>query len=226
MNHLIVCCTRDKFSITPLSQSLGPEPKFGSNSYFTTQIFEHNKQNISSRYNQVLKEYKNSPNFDSLIFIHDDVEIVDPCWLEKLEEAYKEYDIVGLAGGLNPKIQAPILWHIMCGKENCYGAVGHFTDTGERFLTLFGPTPHRICVLDGLFLAINLKTVEKTEWKFQEEFNRHCYDISASLYANELKLKMGVWPISVYHKSPGLRDINDKIFLDDQQKFLDKWIKK
>jgi hypothetical protein len=184
-----------------------------------------NKEGLSKKYNEILNEYRNDYKF--IVFVHDDVYVDDLAVNEKLEKAHQDFDIVGLAGGVNPKIQKLALWHLMCGGfngNNLRGAVAHpCNDHGQIFMTSFGPTPARVAILDGLFMSINTKRVKQVDWKFNENYTFHHYDIASSLDANVKKLKLGVAPIWVVHKSPGLLKTNDEIFVSSQDKFLKEY---
>lgn len=186
---------------------------------------ENNTEGLSFRYNSILTEY--SKDYKFIVFIHDDVYVDDLAVCEKLEKAHNDFDIVGLAGGVNPRIQELALWHLMCGGfngNNLRGAVAHpCNDHGQIFMTSFGPTPARVTVLDGLFLSINTEKARKVGWKFNENYTFHHYDIASCLDANSKKLKLGVAPIWVVHKSPGLLNTNDKIFTTSQEKFLKEY---
>lgn len=186
---------------------------------------EDNTEGLSKRYNSILAEY--SKDYKFIVFIHDDVYVDDLAVCEKLEKAHNDFDIVGLAGGVNPKIQKLALWHLMCGGfngNNLRGAVAHpCNDHGQIFMTSFGPTPARVTILDGLFLSINTKRASQVAWKFNENFTFHHYDIASSLDANNKKLKLGVAPIWVVHKSPGLLNTNDELFLSSQEQFLKEY---
>ena len=184
-------------------------------------FYEHNKEGLSKRYNNLLE--KIIDKYEYIVFVHDDVYIDDAWVIEKLDIAHQEFDIVGLAGGINPKIQTPALWHLMCGgfqSGNLRGAVAHYANNEQLFMTNFGLTPSRVAVLDGLFLSVKTEAVKRTGWKFNENYAFHHYDIASSLDANKKKLKLGVAPIWVIHKSPGLLNPNDKLFLDSQEKFI------
>ena len=52
------------------------------------------------------------------------------------------------------------------------GAVAHYTgkDDTECFMTNFGPTPKRVVMLDGLFLAINVKKIQESGIRFDESY--------------------------------------------------------
>jgi hypothetical protein len=77
----------------------------------------------------------------------------------------------------------------MCGGfngNNLRGAVAHpCNDHGQIFMTSFGPTPARVAILDGLFMSINTKRAKQVDWKFNENYNFHHYDIASCIDANK-----------------------------------------
>lgn len=188
---------------------------------------QFNKEGLSKRYNDLLERC--ADKYEYIVFVHDDVYLDDARTIEKLYKAHEEFDIVGLAGGINPKIQTPALWHLMCGgfgSGNLRGAVAHYVSDNQIAMTSFGQTPARVAILDGLFLSIKTASVINTGWKFNENYAFHHYDIASCLDANLKKLKLGVAPIWVAHKSPGLLNPSDKMFLDSQEKFIREYSKK
>jgi len=186
---------------------------------------ENNKEGLSTMYNKFL--VGKGFDHDIVIFAHDDVYIDDRKIVEKLYRAHDEYAIVGIAGGLNPRIQKPALWHLMCGgfgSGNLRGAVGHFLPNSSKLtVTGFGPTASRVAILDGVFISVDLKQTRKMNWLFNENYKFHHYDIASSLDANKLELKLGVAPIWCVHKSPGLLNINDESFQKSQEKFINEY---
>jgi hypothetical protein len=178
---------------------------------------------LSKRYNEFLNE--NIDDYDIIVFVHDDVFLDDGKLRHKLITAHEAFDIVGVAGGLNPVIKQPALWHLMCGGfgPNLRGFAGHYTSDDKVAITSFGPTPARVALADGVFLSINTHTIKQTGWRFNENYSFHHYDIASCLDANKLQLKIGVWPILLYHMSPGLRSLEDKVFLLNQEKFLNEY---
>jgi hypothetical protein len=187
--------------------------------YFWTD----NKEGLSKRYNEFLDHH--GDDFDYIVFAHDDIFIDDYGVIEKLKIAHEDYDIVGLAGGVSPSVKEPCLWHIMCGGfgPNLRGFVGHYTSNNSVAMTNFGPTPARVAIADGLFLSINTHKAKSVGWKFNENYDFHLYDIASCIDANNLKLKIGVYPILVYHMSPGLRSLSDTVFLNNQAKFMKEY---
>lgn len=227
MKFAFYFCTRKKAEDTLTYQSLN---KIFKKALFKFKLFydSNNEKGLSENYNQILKNYKNE--FDYIIFLHDDLIVDDANICEKLIQAHKDYDIVGLAGGINPVVAKPALWHLMCGgfgSGNLRGAVAHPASlqhqNNQIFMTSFGPTPARVVILDGLFLSVNCKRIIETNWKFNENYKFHHYDIASSIDANNKKLKLGVTPIWVVHSSPGLLNPGDSSFLQSQEKFIQEY---
>ena len=130
----------------------------------------NNTQGLSKCYNTIFNKHCN--NYDCIVYVHDDVYIDDAKLTEKLYAASHtlKYDIIGLAGTLNPAIKYPALWHIMGKREDHRGYAGHITDAGEKFMTGFGITPSRVAIADGLFIAVNTKPAMQAQWQWNENF--------------------------------------------------------
>lgn len=226
MKYAIVSCTqKSDYKQTLLYKSLARLEK-DSNFCFLDHLtfFVNNKLGLSQAYNNFWKRDACNVLNDFVVFVHDDIWIDDATFIQKLERAHKNFDIIGIAGGINPVIKAPALWHMMCGGfqgGNLRGFAGHILTEGEKVsITNFGQTPERVTIIDGAFMSVNLRRAEQANWQFNENYTYHHYDISSCLDANKKKLKIGVIPILSYHASPGLKDINDKTFNDNQAKFL------
>ena len=217
---LVVTCSKTDGKQSQLVQSLS-EMKDD----VTLVINANNTSGLSKAYNKQLTP-DNLIKHDIVLFIHDDVYIDDLKLKGKLYTAINQlkYDIIGLAGASKKKTRKPCLWHRMSEPKDWSGAVSHPLDNHSRLaVTTFGPWPSRCLVLDGLFLAVNLRRVLEAGWKFNEAFKYHHYDIAACLDANKLKLTLGTYPIWVTHNSPGLRDINDKSFQQSQDIFYNSY---
>jgi hypothetical protein len=192
---------------------------------YKLDIVWDNTEGLPTVYNKKLEEYKNT-DVEFLVCVHDDVYIDDLKLYEKLVTAYKKlgYSIIGLAGGLNPKLTNPALWHIMTERNQQRGEVAHPAgNNNQTMTTAFGPTPSRVAIIDGLFMALHLPTVTQTKWKFNENYKFHHYDIASSIDANRAKLKIGVYPIHVIHSSPGLLSIHDKEWSKSNETFLQEY---
>lgn len=204
----IVCATKEEsFEFTLLGRTY----QRGIPSKVDLHIKHNNKEPLSKFYNYVI----DSTRSDYLIFCHDDVSIDDHNYLHKIVEAIgpeSQYSICGVAGMTKARIVEKNLWHLMSlsGKpfDGASGAVAHYTgkDDVECFMTNFGTTPARVTLLDGVFIAVNVKEIREAGLRFDEECPSkwNFYDLLFCLEANKLGLKMTTWPIWITHKSHGL----------------------
>jgi hypothetical protein len=220
----IVSCTQKKdYKDTDLYKSIQKLQTAIGIQYDDVNFYTENKEGLSKRYNQYLKE--NDNNNSIIVFIHDDVILEDAMMVTKLCHYHDKYDIIGVAGGINMQIKQPALWHIMCGGfgPNLRGFAGHAIDNSDQcFVTNFGPTPARVNVIDGLFMSVNVDTIKSKNWQFNENYSFHHYDIASCLDANTKRLKIGVVPIWVTHRSHGLREY-DSVFIESQKTFLEEY---
>ena len=191
-------------------------------------IIENNTDKLCVVYNRAVQKYMDT--HDMICFIHDDVYIDDLRIIHKLLKASNEngYDIIGLAGGINPVIRAPALWHLMCDRANLRGAVAHPHDKHSIFMTSFGITPCEVDLIDNLFMAFRTKLF-KINKNFRFDENNPCHthftDIDTCLEAKKYGYKIGIWPIWVLHASPGLHSYEDRVWQTGQKWFLEKWSK-
>lgn len=210
------------FSLSPLDttclleQSLKNVP--GIDLYIK---YKNKKIGMPEYYNSVIEndDYK---KYEYIVFCHDDVSL-QYCSLNTIQQALNEYDIAGVAGGLNPVIGEKNLWHWMMPRSEQRGFAGHVYGDNSLLVTTFGPSPARVAVLDGVFLAVNIRRVRPTKARFDQNFLWHHYDIDFSLTCNKNKLKLGVWPFLINHKSPGLLDINNPEWNRSNEYFKRKW---
>lgn len=219
---LVVCCTKGKKADTKLYQSLN----FLGTSEVKLVFHENNTTGLSQIYNQYIT-HKHAKKHDLVLFVHDDVYVDDLKLRGKLYSYMNSFDITGVAGCLKPTIKQPALWHLMTARENLRGYVSHALTTphGEPGVqcTSFGYTPCRVVMIDGLFMAVNLKRALDVSWKFNENYTFHHYDLASCLDANKKQLRIGVAPINIIHDSPGLRSLDDALFKQSQQKFLEQY---
>jgi hypothetical protein len=165
----------------------------------------NNREGLAKVYNgfldQAIKE-----KFDYIILTHDDV------WLEhdprpKLENLFQEFDVIGVAGCSKAEIKSPALWHLM-GKGHLHGAVAH-KHGDKKYMTSFGPYPHRVVMIDGVFMALNRKAIETVRFDEDCPSKFHFYDCNFSARCLEKGLKIGVGDVMITHESPGLREFSD-----------------
>jgi protein O-GlcNAc transferase len=149
---------------------------------------------------------------DALMFVHDDIWLDDPQWLDKLLVALKRYDVVGLAGNrrrvggqpawLYTKVEDGRYW---LDGNNLSGAVCH-GKTAKGKVSYFGPSPAHCELLDGLFIAARGDLLKHSRVAFDGRFDFHFYDLDFCRGARAAGLSIGTWPIMVTHQSTGAFD--------------------
>ncbi|RYF37099.1 MAG: hypothetical protein EOO21_00270 [Comamonadaceae bacterium] len=146
---------------------------------------------------------------DALMFVHDDIWLDDPQWLDKLLVALKRYDVVGLAG-TRRRVPGQPAWLYTKVEEGRYyldgqhlsGAVCHGPEAKGK-VSYFGPSPARCDLLDGLFIAARADVLQGSRVGFDERFEFHFYDLDFCRTASAAGLSIGTWPIMVTHQSTG-----------------------
>jgi GT2 family glycosyltransferase len=193
------------------------------NSNLTLNIQYNNKViGLSKFYNSIIEDAKND-KYEVVICCHHDVSLRFANLEVAAKDALMNFDVVGVAGGRVPSIIEKNLWHWMMPSSNYRGIAAHGDKIDNMFVTSFGPTPASVDVLDGVFLMFNTKKVRDSGARFDESFMWHHYDIDFSLTCRKHNLKLGVWPVLVYHQSPGLRDLEDKEWVKSNNFFKLKW---
>lgn len=184
-----------------------------------TEIIENNKEGLSKCYNKFLTDkYKGK----YILFVHDDLLISDLFFAEKIALAFDKYDIIGLAGSKTCNLESDVTaWHTMTERKDMVGEVSHTKDD-KVWTTCFGPTDSRALVIDSLFIGVNVDIALEKGLKFDERFDFHHLDIDFSLEANKLKIKTGVFQLSVIHF--GLGDsMQSERWKESSVKFKEKY---
>ena len=180
----------------------------------TVKIFPKNHTGISELYNSVLAS---DTEHDIVTFIHDDVEIHDLLFVQKITEAHLHFNIVGIAGAISQDYtqRKPPAWHLSSvGPNDGRGIALHaFIDDPSKPNSIdyqsvfYGPTPAAVVVIDGLFISVAMHTIRISGVRFNPHFTFHHYDMAFCVNASRKHLSIGVWPIFCVH------------FVDDKKHF-------
>jgi hypothetical protein len=212
------CKTEKEFESRPIYRSLHKLYNIYDRAHFDFHVVRDNTEGLSVVYNRFLTdEYK-----DKIVaFVHDDVEVEDLFFVEKLNES--PFDVTALAGAVEfNKSAEKLAWHLASGEDKKRGEVTHAAQ-GKVWTTCFWKHPRlsgieRVLVFDGVFVAVNVEKALKAEVLFDERFGFHFYDISFSLNCFEKKLTAGVIPLRIVHH--GLGDsMNTPEWEDANKKF-------
>lgn len=183
---------------------------------------ENNIDPLAKVYNKAI-DFAIQENIDTLVLMHDDI-IIESDLTKKLPELLQQFDVIGVAGTTECKLEQPVLWHLLGGGLDggkLHGAVAHIYGN-EKYMTAFGGYPHRTVLIDGVFIAIKREVFTSVRFDEDNPAGFHFYDLSYSLEAHKQKFKVGVGDIIITHASPGLREFTDE-FNKGQEYFLNKW---
>lgn len=145
-----------------------------------------------------------------LVFVHDDVWIDDHILADRVTEACKVYDIVGVAGNCRRLPNQPS-WAFVDASfkwddpAKLRGSVEHGTQPFGK-VGYYGSSPAQCELLDGVLLAARKSTLMSHGIRFDPRFDFHFYDVDFCRAAREKGLMLGVWPICITHQSRGIAD--------------------
>lgn len=190
----------------------------------TKDVFlkEHNTESLAKTYNKAI-DFCLEVDIDYLVLCHDDI-ILENVTESKLLENFDKFDVFGVAGATECKLEKPALWHIMGGgfsSGNLHGAVAHLQPGCVKSMTPFGSYPHRVVVADGVFLAIKKEVFEKVRFDETCPASFHFYDLDYTMCAHKQGFKVGVGDILITHASPGLKKYTEE-FNKGQDWFIAK----
>ena len=211
--------TEEEFKKRPIAKSLEKLCDMYDLTQFDFTVVKDNKEGLSTVYNRYLvEEHKN----DIILFVHDDL-ILDTLFIvEHLRKS--PYVVTGLAGARSTDLSVQkCAWHLMSRREEQLGEVKHIKD-GVIWSSVFGPTVGQASVLDGLFLAVNVEEILKTEARFNTEFNWHHYDIAFAQECFKHNVTMGVLPINVIHYGLGDSMLTQE-WKNSNKKFIETYCK-
>jgi hypothetical protein len=164
---------------------------------------------------------------DILVLMHDDVWLDDPHWTEKLRLALRRFDVVGVAGNRRRIARQPAWlfreWdgdRFVWDYPNLRGVVAHGT-AGFGNPQVYGPTPSRCKLLDGVMLAIQARTAQDNNLRFDRQFAFHFYDMDFCRSAQRKGLVLGTWPIEITHESGG--SFGSPAWRQAHADYLQKW---
>ena len=194
-----------------------------ANDFLPIAWAEDNTDPLPQVYNDAIDDFP-IKDFDWIVFVHDDVIIEAPEAIERqIYDLGTNFDVIGLAGTREVKLQEPALWHLMGDRSQHRGAVAHLSDsTGKKFMTSFGCYPDRVVLIDGVFMAVKTEVFNKVRFDTDNPAGFHFYDLDFSMACHKAGYKVGVGDIVITHASPGLRQFTDE-WKKGQDWFLKKW---
>jgi GT2 family glycosyltransferase len=215
--------SRQEFPMTALGRSLALYPK----DIVDIRLFESNALGLPSVYNLAIQESAQNPAI--LLFVHDDVFLLDFYWIDQIHHALTRFDIVGLAGNKRRVPRQPA-WlfvdrnehgFVVDRRENLSGIVGHGQECPPTTITYFGPPGQPVVLLDGMLLAVRSETLQATGLRFDERLKFHFYDLDFCRQAERLGLRMGTAAMTAVHQSDG--NFVSEAWRASYTCYLEKW---
>jgi hypothetical protein len=220
----IVCATRASAAQFATTTALGRSLALYNWPFIQLCLFPNNTAGLSSVYNTVLRMSVNDPAI--LLFIHDDIHLLDFFWPERLVEGLAKFDIIGVAGNKRRVNRQPG-WMFLDDRftrdasENLSGVVSHGNNWPAKGICYYGPPGVEVKIMDGLMLAAHSETLLSKGVIFDEAFDFHFYDLDFCRQAEKQGLRMGTWPIQVMHESGG--SFGSASWHSGYEKYLAKW---
>lgn len=221
----IVCATRGSAAVFERETALGRSLKAGFSEvhFLEVALTPENRKGLPAIYNAAIRTAVMSPAI--LVFVHDDVLLLDYYWLEHLFVSLQEFDIVGLVGNRRRLPRQP--YWCFTDEQFTKDDFGHLSgfmahgDTQPGTVTRYGPVGLECKLLDGVFLAARSEVLLANGLRFDESFDFHFYDMDFCRQAEAKGVRMGTAPISVQHASFGA--LATPAWNTAWQRYLAKW---
>jgi hypothetical protein len=166
-------------------------------------VYDQNRLGLGMIYNQAIQQAAQDPAL--LVFVHDDVCILDWFWNHTLRSGLQQFDVVGLAGSSRrwpgqvsfSTLDVTGTQHEQ--SEHLSGIVAHGVQMPPVSVAVLGDCLKPCKLLDGMFLACDSRMLWRTGLRFDEQFEFHFYDMDFCRQAEQLGVSMGTVPITVLH---------------------------
>jgi GT2 family glycosyltransferase len=219
----MVCATRETTDDFAVRTALGRSLKLYT-PLFELRLFPRNSKGLPFAYNTAIRESAADPAI--LVFIHDDVHLLDFYWPTRIFNGLAKFDIVGLAGNRRRADRQPAWRYLddqftLDDRKNLSGVVAHGKNWPADNIGAYGEPGHEVKLLDGVMLAARSETLIAKNLCFDESFDFHFYDLDFCRAAEQRGLRMGTWGISVMHESNG--SFGTPAWWEGYTRYLSKW---
>jgi GT2 family glycosyltransferase len=152
---------------------------------------------------------------DTLIFSHDDIEILSDDFAPRLLRHLNTHDLVGVAG--TTLLLGPT-W-INAGQPHIHGCITHRLPASFLF-ECYGPPSAKVQAIDGVFMVARRKVLEAIPFDEATFDGFHLYDLDFSYRVHLAGFSIAVpWDIMIIHDSMGNFDA---VWQDYGRRFLAK----
>jgi hypothetical protein len=219
----VVCATRQSTEDFSTKTALGRSLALYQ-SLFELRLFPSNTAGLPRVYNTAIRECAGDPAI--LVFVHDDVHLLDFYWPIRIAQGLTQFDVIGLAGNRR-RVAGQPAWRFLDDKltrdhrENLSGVVAHGRGWPAQYISAYGAPGQEVKLLDGVMLAARSETLIGKQVLFDESFDFHFYDLDFCRTAEVRGLRMGTWAINVMHESDGA--FGTPGWREGYRRYLAKW---
>ncbi|MFN0161408.1 MAG: glycosyltransferase [Burkholderiales bacterium] len=221
----LVCATRESREAFFTSTALGRSLSLYGFPFVEVRLFPGNTQGLPHCYNTAIDEAAADPAL--LVFIHDDIWLIDLFWVDRLIDAARAFDISGVAGNRR-RLPGQPAWHLADNltdwdaRENLSGIVAQGSGFPPTSVSFYGPAYQEVKLLDGALLVVPSAKLARHSLRFDERFDFHCYDMDFCRSAEQRGMSMGTWPLSIAHESSGT-GLGSASWSKDYARYIEKW---
>lgn len=200
--------------------------RFGERERLSWSITYENRRGLPLVYNESIHG-PNGSAADVLVFLHDDVSLIEADWPDAICRGLHRFDVIGVAGNTR-RVPGQLTWAFRPTGSGGHdwdhpflsGNVGHGSDS-EMEWSDFGPAPAPCELLDGVLLAANAHVLRASGVSFDPRYSFHFYDLDFCREARRAGLTLGTWPIKIVHASGGA--FGSPSWQGMRRLYLDKW---
>ena len=199
--------------------------RLSRDSRLVPRVAFENRRGLSEVFNERIE----TATADLLVFVHDDVWLDDFFLADRVVDGLAAFDVIGVAGNrrrvprqpawafVGNNAQGRLVWD---DRQFLSGAVAHGAKPFGA-ISLFGNAPAECELLDGVFLAARLSTLQAHAVRFDPAFDFHFYDLDFCRSARAAGLRLGTWPIAMTHQSGGA--FGNERWSQRHRQYLEKW---
>ena len=203
-----------------LGQSL--KAHMASDSRLAVSVAYENSRGLPEVFNAYIAEAENDA---VLVFVHDDVWLDQPNFVEAVLAGLEHFDVIGVAGNRRclpkqpawPFINTQFVWD---DPQYLSGKVGHGQHAHGQ-VSDYGTVPAACELMDGVFFATKKASLAKHQVAFDAQFDFHFYDLDFCRTARTAGMTLGTWHIQLTHQSGGA--FGSESWQKLYQRYLEKW---
>jgi hypothetical protein len=220
----IVCATRQSAKSFATATALGRSLALYPFPFVELRLFPDNSAGLPAVYNAALKEPMSPSTI--MVFVHDDVHLMDIYWPDRILQGLAVFDILGIAGNAR-RLPGQPSWKFLDSSftpdtaQHLSGAIAFGRGWPPECVSYYGTIGREVKLLDGVLLVARSETLLSRNVLFDERFDFHFYDLDFCRQAEQCGLRMGTWPLPIIHESGG--DMRNSAWQDAYTRYMDKW---